>query len=468
MLNNAFERFRTQLHILQLEEYSVIRYIRWNLQNLFVKNLESKKTLVWTPKAKRLYAISTLYSFAFIYILLSNFGFLGLLIALVISYLYIPLLILSVVTLKPYELVNRQSVKRKIRKKILYLKSKGLKIIGITGSYGKTTIKEYLYTILSSKYTVLKTPDSYNTLFGIASVVDLELDENYDFFICEMGAYKKGEIAELCSCILPDHAILTGINEQHIERFGSISNTIEAKFELIKAIPKDGISVMNIDNHNIRTNYQRFTSKPILYGSRSPSFIYKEVRMNSGITSALFEIDGNSIKVQCTGVFGLGSVSNLLGASVMAYKLGVDIKSIEKSYTKLKPSKHRLEITQKEDGTTVIDDSYSSNVDGFRNALTFLNSFNGRSKVLVTPGIVELGKFTNDIHRGLGDLADKVCDIVILVGKTDRTDSLASHIEGEKVYYIDSIYHLKNKLSELQLKTPVVLIENDLPEHYIT
>ena len=122
---------------------------------------------------------------------------------------------------------------------------------------------------------------------------------------------------------------------------------------------------------------------------------------------------------------------------------------------------------QKEDGTTVIDDSYSSNVDGFRNALTFLNSFNGRSKILVTPGIVELGNISNDLHHVLGDLADKVCDMVILVGKTARTESLRSKIKSDKVHEIDSIYLLKKKLSELNLTKPVVLIENDLPEHYV-
>lgn len=468
MLNNAFERFRTQLHILQLEEYSITRYIKWNLHNLFVKKLESKKPLVWTPKAKRLYDISILFSFVFIYFLLSNFSFLGLLIALVISYLYIPLLILSVVALKPYELVNRFYVKSKTRKKILHLKRRGLKVIGITGSYGKTTIKEYLYTILTSKYTVLKTPDSYNTLFGIATIVDLELDENYDFFICEMGAYKKGEIAELCSCILPDHAILTGINEQHIERFGSINNTIEAKFELIQTIPNHGISVLNIDNDNINTNYQKFTNEPILYGRGASNYTYKDTQVINGKTSFLLDIEGSSIEVQNNAISGQGSVSNLLGAFVMAYKLGVDIKTVKESLRKLKPIKHRLEVIEREDGTTIIDDSYSSNVDGFKNALLFLNSFSGRPKVLVTPGIVELGNFTNDIHQVLGDLSNKACDIVILVGRTDRTLSLASRIKGEKVHYVDSIYHLNNKLSELQLNKPVVLIENDLPEHYVT
>lgn len=466
MLNNIFNRFKTQLHILQLEGYLILRYIKWNFRNLYVNNLESKKPLVWTDKAKRLYLTSIIYIILTTYFLVLYFGFWGILLALVICYLYTPLLILAVITIKPYEIANRYHVKSKIKKKILYLKSKGLKIIGITGSYGKTTVKDYLYTILSSKYKVLKTPDSYNTLFGIASVVDLELSESYKFFICEMGAYKKKDISELCSCILPDHAILTGINEQHIERFGSLQNTIEAKFELIQAIPKNGIAVLNGDNENIKKNYQRFTLNPILYGNSEPDFMYQNVQINNGVTFALLQIQGNSIKVQNNAVVGKGNICNLLGASIMAYKLGVGIGHIQKSYTNLNPTKHRLEIIKKEDDKIIIDDSYSSNVDGFKNALTFLNSFTGIPKVLVTPGIVELGNLNNDVHQHLGVLANEICDFVILVGKTDRTLSLASKIKSEKVHYINSIYSLEGLLNQLNLKRSVVLIENDLPENY--
>jgi len=137
---------------------------------------------------------------------------------------------------------------------ICCLSKNNLKVIGITGSYGKTSTKEFLYQILRQKYKVLKTPGSYNTLFGIYKVINHELDARYDFFICEMGAYKIGEIKELCDCVLPDFAILTGINEQHLERFGKIENTIKAKFEIVETLKDKATAAINHADENVEAS----------------------------------------------------------------------------------------------------------------------------------------------------------------------------------------------------------------------
>jgi len=235
---DKFFPFKIHLHIFQLEEYKPLRLLRWVAQNFFVRSYAEKKPLVWTFKAKFIFTVGLFYWILLTGTLSLIFGLPGLLGGVAAGTQTYIFLILGLLTLRPGEIINRILVRRKIRRKITQLKETGLQVIGITGSYGKTSVKEFLYQFLSPSYKTLKTPESYNTLFGIHKVIDLELDENYKYFICEMGAYKRGEIKELAETLLPDHGILTGINEQHLERFGCIENTIKAKFELIDSIPR--------------------------------------------------------------------------------------------------------------------------------------------------------------------------------------------------------------------------------------
>ncbi len=380
------------LHIFQLEGYSPSRFLKWWIQHPFKFKDENKLPLVWTNKARFIYAC---------------------------SYGFWPLMFLAILFLKPYEAWNRNRVKNATREKINLLKQTGLKVIGITGSYGKSSTKEILYQILKTKFRVLRTPESYNTLFGIANVVDLELDKNYDYFICEMGAYKRGEINELCEMVDPDYGMLTGINEQHLERFGSIENTIKAKFELPKyVLSKSGKVVANFGNDLVREN-----AKGVIgYGQKQ----YKH------------PLDQNTE-----------------GAIVMAKELGVSEMAVEN----IQPSEHRLSVT-KRGGLTIIDDAYSSNVDGFKSAINYLKSFDGW-KVIITPGITELGNKTASIHQELGKLLQGV-DQVILVGKNVRTTNLELGFGGNATY----IQSVGEAIEKVKREKAVVLFENDLPDNY--
>ncbi|MBI5358692.1 hypothetical protein HZB69_03675 [Candidatus Amesbacteria bacterium] len=384
----------THLHILQLEEYDPIRFLRWWVKNIFVTKLQNKKPLVWTPKTKFIYCLS--------------FGFW-------------PLMFLALLFLKPYEIVNRITTKNNMRKKILKLKQSGLKVIAISGSYGKTSVKEYLYQILKTKYKVLRTPGNFNTLFGIAKVVEWELDESYDYFIVEMGSYKIGETAELCETYLPDYAMLTGINEQHLERFGSLENEIKGESESVEyVLSSEGKAVINIGNPNISKKYLS-NLRIVGYG---------------------------------TGTYTHPREQNLEGAMVMAKILGV-----HKLPKELKNPIHRLSLLSRGD-MTIIDDAYSSNTDGFAAAVKYLKSFK-TWKVIVTPGIPELGSETYAIHKKLGALLNDI-DQVILVGKNDRTRGLADGY-GKEVSYIDKV---TDAIGAVEKKNAVVLFENDLPDNY--
>lgn len=387
----------THLHILQLEEYDPIRFLKWWIKNPLIFKLENKKPLVWTTKAKLIYALSG--------------GFW-------------PLMFLVLLILKPFEIVYRNILKNKIRNKILDLKKKGLKIIAISGSYGKTSAKEYLYQILKTKYRILRTPGNFNTLFGIIKVVDFELDENYDYFICEMGSYQIGETKELCETFLPDYAILTGINEQHLERFGSLKNEIIGESESVEyVLSRGGQVVLNFGNLNISQAYLSNLSNAqvFTYGQKEYSHPWEQ---------------------------------NIDGAFTLARLLG-----IQKLPKLLKNPSHRLSLIRR-GAMTIIDDAYSSNTDGFAAAVKYLKSFS-EWKVIVTPGIPELGSATYEIHKKLGKELVGL-DQVILVGKNDRTSGLADGF-GKDVIYVDKV---TEAISKIQEKKAVVLFENDLPDNY--
>ncbi len=388
---------KAHLHILQLEEYDPIRFLKWWIANPLVFKLQNKKPLVWTSKAKFIYCLS--------------FGFW-------------PLMLLALLILKPYEIINRRFLKARMHAKIFKLKQSGLKIIAISGSYGKTSVKEYLYQILKTKYRVLRTPGNFNTLFGIAKVVEWELDANYDYFIAEMGSYKIGETKELCETYLPDYAILTGINEQHLERFGSLENEIIGESESVEyVLGNGGQTVVNLGNPNISKKYLSNLSNPKILG------------------------------------YGIGTHThpreqNLEGAIKMVGILGV-----HKPPKLLKEPIHRLSLIHRGD-MTIIDDAYSSNTDGFAAAVKYLKSFPDW-KVIVTPGIPELGSATYEIHKKLGEQLIGL-DQIILVGKNERTRGLADGFGGQ-VEYIDKVTEAINRV---RAGKSVVLFENDLPDNY--
>lgn len=457
--------YKIHLNILQLEGYEIGRFLTWILSNFLKRDLEGKKQLVWTNKAKLIFRVSIISALVLTVIFYQVFGNYGLLVGFLLStqsYIYLSM---AIVLIKPYEILNKYLVKNKTRKKIKSFKN--LKIIGVTGSYGKTSIKEFLYFILKSQYKVLKTPESYNTLFGISKVVDYELDDKYDFFICEMGAYTIGEIKELCEMTSPNFGILSGINEQHLERFGSIENTTKAKFELIEAIPQNGFSIVNIDNEIVKDNYIKYQGKIIAYGFSNSEFSVRSITLSKGVTNFDLILDSKVHKVK-TNLIGNSNLSNILAASTMSFLLGVKPEKIVEQIGLLKSVAHRLEISEnKENNATIIDDAYNSNPTGFREAINTLNLFGNRAKVLVTPGIVELGNKTKETHVELGGVADSICDYIFLVGRNERTISIEAGVKNKKkVIYIEKINLLWPEVKKLNVNHPVILLENDLPDNY--
>ena len=372
--------------------------------------------------------------------------------------------------LVPFEILNGKKyiswTKRKLKKFPNLIK------IGITGSYGKTSTKYILNTILSQNYNVCITPHSYNTPLGIAKVVLNYLKPHHDVLITEMGAKQVGDIKYLCDIIKPQYGILTSVGSQHLSTFGSLNNISKTKNELIKSLPKEnGLAVFNGQNQRAM---ELFDSCPVEKISTkiendNNSFAHaKNVKVSSTGISFVLVVDGQEIDCK-TKLIGKHNLENILMCSALAYKLGLTIEQIKLGIAKLEPINHRLEL-KKENGLTILDDSYNSNVEGAVCALETLKLFKTGKKIIITPGLVELGKKEREENINFGRNIAKVVDIAIIVNNTNKDAISQGLIEEnfneENIFFAQSLVEARIILKDLAEKGDVVLFENDLPDNY--
>ncbi len=456
------------LHIFQLERYDISRALPWVFSHFWQRTTQNKKPLVYTDKAKTIGKISTALAVLGLSIGTIFFNiFVGMFVVFFVLVQPYILIILSLYILKPYEIWNRARTIRTTRQKIRSFKK--VRVIGIAGSYGKTSVKDILYHLLSAKYKVLKTPLSYNTIFGIAQVVDLELDDSYDFFICEMGEFQLGDIVEMCEMVLPSYGIITGINDQHLERFKKIENTVSTVFELFDYLKSNNQkTVVNFANDYIKNEVgkREVANQVTSYGISGSDASALHVSFTDGGT--VFELDiKNSEQNITTPLLGNAQVNNILGASLVAYELGVPLETIAEKLKTVPSVPHRFEQTLLANGYLLVDNSYSSNSNSFREALLILKGLKRKNKILITPGLVELGEKSNSIHLELGRLTAD-CTKVVLVGNSERTRALAEGAGPEKVVYLDEIKNLWGTISQFNFDPmdTVALLENDLPDNY--
>lgn len=341
-----------------------------------------------------------------------------------------------------------------------------LKVIGITGSYGKTSMKYFLNTILKQKFNVLMTPGNYNTPMGVVKTVRSSLRGYHEYFICEMGAKGVGEIKELCDIASPLHGIVTSIGPQHLESFKSIENIISTKLELANNL-NGGKAFLNIDNEYIRAN---LTDGAITYGT-SDDADYKAVVKSVSRRGTEFSVRYPDGKVTdfSTVLIGAHNVVNLCGAVAMAHFLGVEDEYITEGVNRITPVPHRLQLVQK-NSLTIIDDAYNSNPNGCRAALDTLGYFD-EYKILVTPGMVELGSEEERLNREFGTEAAAVCDFVILVGERQTKPILQGLYDAgydkEKIYVAHDLNDAMQKVYSIKTdRFKAVLLENDLPDNY--
>lgn len=341
-----------------------------------------------------------------------------------------------------------------------------LKIIGITGSYGKTSMKHFLTALLKQRYNVLMTPKNYNTPMGVTITVREYLRGYHEIFVCEMGAKKKGEIRELCDIVHPRDGIVTSIGPQHLESFKSMENIIETKMALADNI-NGGKAFLNIDNEYIAAKKREGA---VTYGTvEGADFRGRVISVSKkGTTFAVTYPDGAEYTFT-TCLLGAHNVQNLCGAVAMADYYGVTPEEIAEGIASIKAVPHRLEMTEK-GALTVIDDAYNSNPAGAKAALDALSYFED-FKILVTPGMVELGEKEEELNAAFGAQAAAVCDYVVLVGEKRAVPIKRGLLEAgypeEKIFVAPTIGAAMDHVHALGTdKKKVVLLENDLPDNY--
>ena len=348
-------------------------------------------------------------------------------------------------------------------------------IIGITGSFGKTSTKNFLDRILSEKYVVLSTPKNYNTPMGVSKTVLEKMTINQEIFVVEMGAYKRGDIAELCDIVHPQIGILTSIGAQHMESFKTQENIYNTKTELINSLPNNGMAFFNLDNEYCFKAFNECNVKKIgvstdeKYLGRPDVVVAQKIKVDESGINFIVNLRGEKEKFTLK-VLGNHNVTNVLLAISVAIELGLSNTQIRRGVAKIRPVAHRLELKQLTGGDLLIDDAYNSNPEGFKSALNTLSNFN-KKKIIVTPGIIDLGDKGNVINHEMGQEMGKIADYIILVKETNKTALLSgirdSGFDENNLILVNSFKEAKKEYSKLLDGKSVVLLENDLPENYI-
>ncbi len=441
----------------------------WKIADAAITQKTSIKKLVFTGRIKRLFAAAIII---FILLLtLFEIDFRSFTFCVVISVLLgvvspILTIIIWLIT-KPIEWVFGMwyiSDAKKILKK-----QSDLKVIGITGSYGKTTTKFILSRILSEKYNTLCTPQSFNTPMGVVRTIREQLKPQTQVFVCEMGAKNKGDIKEICQIVHPEYAIITSVGPQHLDTFKSIDNVFSTKFELADAVAeKSGICLVNGESQEIAKRLD--TRNDVIVFGNGSKYYATDISYSAKGSSFNLHLDGQTVGVT-TKLLGKHSVADIVAAAAMAHILGVLGEDIAYAVSTLKPTEHRLQLKSFHNDSLLIDDAYNSNPEGCLEAVNVLGSFDGFKKVIITPGLIELGEKEYDCNYALGLEAAKFCDIIILVGKNrskplkDAIDT--TNFDKHNLYTVPSFKDALDIYLSFADQSTVLLIENDLPDNYL-
>jgi UDP-N-acetylmuramoyl-tripeptide--D-alanyl-D-alanine ligase len=357
------------------------------------------------------------------------------------------------------------------------------KVIGITGSYGKTSTKTYLANILNGRYKTYPTPKSYNTLMGVSMAInnDLAGDHSVEYFICEMGAYIPGEIERIADLTQPSIGIVIEIGPQHLERFGTLENTATAKYELIKALSPDGLGMFNWDNPYVRAMYEKGYPQNRIAVSREvdpanipaggPRFIASDVSEGlDGLRFTVTDAQTGDTEIFETPLLGQHNVTNLLLATATAVHEGMTLKDVARRVRMLQPAESRLVRQVSPEGITIINDAYSANPAGVVSALQVLSLHQSGRRLLITPGMVELGSMMEAENRKLGEIAASHATDVILVGQ-QQTAPIKSGLQkaGFPADHLQVVDTLAESVAWYQANLKAgdtVLFLNDLPDTY--
>ncbi len=435
---------------------------------------QNKKPLVITKRIKRLYVTTGIIYFLplLIAVIFRNLRYTMLLITTFLCALNYLVVYISMLINYPIEMSINYSYRRKAMKKLKSMPD--LKVIGITGSYGKTSCKNILADILNIKYNCLPTPKSINTVVGLIMTINNQLSKFDDIFVAEMGAYVVGEIHRLCKLVNPKYGIITSIGTAHLETFGSEENIQHGKMELIEYLPSDGVGVLNRDDPKQRDYELKNDCKILWIGIESEDVDVRaiDIKCDSKGTSFKCVFKGDKKKYSfTTKLLGRHNVYNILSALALGYELGISPEELIRAVKRVKPIPNRLEL-KKMYGFNYIADDYNSNPVGAKSALDVLAMMDGY-RVVVTPGMVELGEKQDYYNKEFGsNIADIKPDLVILVGSENTKAIHKGLIENgykeKNIQVIERVTEAFQIINGIKTKKEIyALFENDLTDSYI-
>ena len=432
-----------------------------------------KTPLKYTSRMTRLVVVYGILIFTFsavvmslsvLYIPYFEYGIIGL------TPIFIPLLVcLAYYITLPFEILHNKSFIKKAKKKLAGYDN--LIKIGVTGSFAKTSVKNILAVILSEKYNVCSSPMSYNTPLGLSKTVLDNLNVKDQVFIAEMGARYVGDIKELCEIIEPTIGVLTGIGNQHLLTFKTKENLYNTKGELKDFITKTkGKMFFNGDNQETKKMFEQTDCDKTLSTAFVPNdtLYAKDIRYTKEGVDFTLVYNNEDYKTKAS-LLGLHNISNIVLCANVALGLGLTIEEILSGIRKLVPSPHRLAITPSSGALIVIDDAYNGSVEGAGAALDVLASYEG-TKVVITPGLVELGREQFESNKKLGEMMARKADYVIINGTTNfeaiNEGLLEAGMSAEKILRSGSLKQAVEQLYTITEPGDVVLFENDLPDNY--
>ncbi len=434
------------------------------------KNEQVKKPLAFTARIKRMCVTIFILYFIPIFFMFRYYD---------IELLPIYYLILGTLTYFNYHIVYLANIINKPVEKCVYLyyktkasrKLKTLKnmsVVAVTGSYGKTSTKNIISDILNVRYMAFPTPQNFNTNYGLIRTINEYIDKYNDYFIAELGAFRKGDIKSRCGIVKPKYGVLTKIGTAHLDTFGCIENTAKAKFELIEYLPKDGVGFLNIDDE-LQTSYKlKNKIKIVWYGLSDKADVYAtDIKYShTGMSFKVhFKGDDNAYDFE-TVLLGEANVYNILAGIAVARELGLNNSQLIQGVLKIKPIEHRLQI-KNYGNITYIDDAYNSNPIGSKMALDVLKLMPGK-KIVITPGMIEMGDKQYEVNYNFGKyIADSV-DLAILVGK-EQTKPIQNGIKDakfdkDKLVVVNDVKEAISIAQNYTKEKVYILLENDLPD----
>lgn len=430
-----------------------------------------KKPLVVTPRVKRIFLTMSVISalIAVVTGVLSH------------SVFYSAVALLAIAVVSPLILLSANWILKPVEKHInkkyydeaadILASMPSLKVIGITGSYGKTSTKHYLHRILSEKFDVTMTPGSFNTTLGVIRTIREHLKPYNEVFIVEMGAKQSGDIKEICDLVHPSIGIVTAVGPQHLESFKTIENVQRTKFELIDSLPADGLAVVNNDfpyiANRIVENVEtvRYAAEDV----KDAQCVISDIEVSHSGTTFTLRYNGKDLRFH-TRLVGRCNISNLAAAIVVAINLGVDIRHIAYAVERIEQVEHRLNMKHTPAGITIIDDAFNSNPTGSAMAMEVLGSLSSGRRIVVTPGMIELGDEQYQLNYEFGRTFPGNCDMAIVVGNYNREPIVKGAIDAgmdpDNIIDVDSFTQAQQKLATILRSGDAVLYENDLPDTF--